>query len=240
MKSTSHTRMLCALAATLAVESVTISAQTTKPSVGPPGAASSPSPASAGLVNDWLREQARSFDPFDLGGQFRARFVDQTYFAVPGAGATAVDFRANTPESANDFLLLLSAVSAGPVAAEKASARSGRWRRCRSWSAPHRGRPRLWRAAQLRSGGAVSPLHVFPGWCIVAPITVFDYIGLFNAAMLTRSPTLIVEHQEFYNQNFQVPEGPPDHRVRRGTAKVLREQIERSGSRALKKWRLPK
>src|ERR1039457_3211618 len=106
MKSTSHTRMLCALAATLAVESVTISAQTTKPSVGPPGAASSPSPASAGLVNDWLREQTRSFDPFDLGGQFRARFVDQTYFAVPGAGPTAVEFRANTPASANDFLLL--------------------------------------------------------------------------------------------------------------------------------------
>src|ERR1035441_1684582 len=105
---------------------------------------------------------------------------------------------------------------------------------------PHRGPPRLWRAAQLRSGGAVSPLHVFPGWCIGAPITVFDYTGPFNAAMLTRSPTLIVEIQEFYNQNFQVPEGPPDHRVRRGTAKVLREQIEMSGSRALKKWRLPK
>src|ERR1039458_5621826 len=151
MKSTSHTRMLCALAATLAVESVTISAQTTKPSVGPPGAASSPSPASAGLVNDWLREQARYFDPFDLGGQFRARFVDQTYFAVPGAGATAVDFRANTPESANDFLLLLSAVSAGPVAAEKASARSGRWRRCRSWSAP----PSRAAAAMARSTASI-------------------------------------------------------------------------------------
>ena len=45
------------------------------------------------------------FDPFDLGGQFRARYVDQTYFAVPGAGPTAVDFRANTPVSENDFVL---------------------------------------------------------------------------------------------------------------------------------------
>ena len=68
----------------------------------------------------------------------------------------------------------------------------------------------------------VALFHLFPGWRIVAPTTAFDYIGLFNAAMLARSPTLIVEHQEFYNQKFQVPEGPPDHRVRLGTAKVLR------------------
>ena len=68
----------------------------------------------------------------------------------------------------------------------------------------------------------VALFHLFPGWRIVAPTTAFDYIGLFNAAMLARSPTLIVEHQEFYNQKFQVPEGPPDHRVRPGTAKVLR------------------
>jgi hypothetical protein len=73
-----------------------------------PQAATPPStpPTGAGLVNDWLREQTRLFGPFDLGGQFRARYVDQTYFAVPGTGPTAVDFRANTPYSANDFLLL--------------------------------------------------------------------------------------------------------------------------------------
>ena len=106
MKSTSHTRTLRTFVATVAAGSVTISAQTTTPSAVSPGAVPSPPPASAGLVNDWLREQTRFFGPFDLGGQFRARFVDQTYFAVPGAGPTAVDFRANTPESANDFLLL--------------------------------------------------------------------------------------------------------------------------------------
>ena len=86
----------------------------------------------------------------------------------------------------------------------------------------------------------VALFHLFPGWRIVAPTTPSDYTGLFNAAMLTRSPTLIVEHQELYNQKSQVPEGPPDHRVRLGTAKVLREQIESSWSRALKKWRLQK
>ena len=67
--------------------------------------ASLPQP-SAGLANDWLRQQDPFFDAFNLGGQFRPRFVDQTYFAVPGAGPTAVDFRSNTPVSENDFLLL--------------------------------------------------------------------------------------------------------------------------------------
>ena len=77
-----------------------LSAQTTKPSAASPGATTFTSAyASAGVVNDWLREQNHFFNPFDLGGQFRARFVDQTYFAVPGAGPTAVDFRANTPRA---------------------------------------------------------------------------------------------------------------------------------------------
>jgi 2-oxoisovalerate dehydrogenase E1 component len=68
----------------------------------------------------------------------------------------------------------------------------------------------------------VALFHLFPGWRIVAPTTAFDYIGLFNTAMLAKSPTLIVEHQEFYNQKFRVPDGPPDHRVRFGAAKVRR------------------
>jgi len=68
----------------------------------------------------------------------------------------------------------------------------------------------------------VALFHLFPGWRIVAPTTAFDYVGLFNTAMLNRSPTLIVEHQEFYNQKFAVPDGPPDYRVRPGVAKVRR------------------
>jgi hypothetical protein len=73
-----------------------------------------PSPqASAGVFNDWLREQNPLFSHFDLGAQFRVRFVDQTYFAVPGAGPTAVDFRANTPVSDNDFVLFRTRFWAG-------------------------------------------------------------------------------------------------------------------------------
>src|SRR5262249_8301972 len=65
-----------------------------------------PTATSAGLINDWLRKQSDFLSPFDLGAQFRARFVDQTYFAIPGGGPTAVDFRADTPHTDNDFLLL--------------------------------------------------------------------------------------------------------------------------------------
>ncbi len=78
-----------------------------------PAATATPRSASAGLANDWLREQDNGFNSFDLGGQFRIRYVDQTYFAVPGAGVTAVDFRANTPDSGNDLLLLRTRVHLG-------------------------------------------------------------------------------------------------------------------------------
>src|SRR5215472_3781352 len=92
---------------TLGVTTVVLNAQTPTPPT-----ATAPA-TTAGLANDWLRQQNTIFDNFDLGGQFRPRYVYQTYFAVPGAGPTAVDFRANTPENENDFLLLRTRVHAG-------------------------------------------------------------------------------------------------------------------------------
>ncbi len=97
----------------LALTSISLNAQTSAPNSAAASTATDAPAASAGLSNDWLRQQNSLFQNFDLGGQFRARFVDQTYFAVPGAGPTAVDFRANTPESDNDFLLLRTRVHAG-------------------------------------------------------------------------------------------------------------------------------
>ena len=95
----------------LALTGASATAQNSNPAVTSPPATSPP--PSAGLFNDWLRQQDPVFDSFDLGAQFRARYVYQTYFAVPGGGPTAVDFRANTPESQNDFLLLRTRVHAG-------------------------------------------------------------------------------------------------------------------------------
>jgi 2-oxoisovalerate dehydrogenase E1 component len=63
---------------------------------------------------------------------------------------------------------------------------------------------------------------LFPGWRIVAPTTAHDYIGLFNAAMRSGGPTLVVEHQGFYGRRGAVPEGPADHVVPIGSAAVRR------------------
>ena len=69
----------------------------------------------------------------------------------------------------------------------------------------------------------VALFALFPGWRILAPTTPFDYIGLFNAAMKLKSPTLIVEHHGYYGDKGAVPEGPPDHVVEIGKAAVRRE-----------------
>jgi hypothetical protein len=92
-----------------------ISLQAQSQATATPATAStaSPPPANAGVINDWLRDQDPLFNHFDLGVQFRVRYVDQAYFAVPGAGSTAVDFRANTPVSNNDFVLFRTRFFAG-------------------------------------------------------------------------------------------------------------------------------
>jgi 2-oxoisovalerate dehydrogenase E1 component len=69
----------------------------------------------------------------------------------------------------------------------------------------------------------VALFSMFPGWRIVVPTSSFDYIGLFNAAMKLKSPTLIVEHHGFYGETGKIPDGPPDHVVEIGKAAVRRE-----------------
>jgi hypothetical protein len=67
---------------------------------------------SAGLVNDWLREQWPAFQPWDLGGQIRARFEYHDNFAVPGLRPTAVDFREQGGTD-NGYLLLRETIHLG-------------------------------------------------------------------------------------------------------------------------------
>jgi 2-oxoisovalerate dehydrogenase E1 component len=64
---------------------------------------------------------------------------------------------------------------------------------------------------------------LFPGWRILAPSNPFDYIGLFNAAMLSETPTVIIEHHSLYATKGRIPTGAPDHVVRPCTAAVVRE-----------------
>jgi hypothetical protein len=63
-------------------------------------AADKPAP-SAGLVNDWLREQSPAFSQWDIGGQFRVRYeVKENAGYVPNR-----DFTRNLDNSNDDLLL---------------------------------------------------------------------------------------------------------------------------------------
>ena len=73
---------------------------------------STTAPSGAGLLNDWLREESSFFDPWDLGGAFRARLEHKEYFYTPGQ-AGQVDFRKTNGDSDNTYLLLRERVHAG-------------------------------------------------------------------------------------------------------------------------------
>ena len=63
---------------------------------------------------------------------------------------------------------------------------------------------------------------LFPGWRVVAPSTPFDYIGLFNSAMQSNGPVLVIEHHELYNTTGLIPDNP-DYFVKLGKAKIVNE-----------------
>lgn len=69
-----------------------------------------PGAPSAGLVNNWLREQSPAFALWDLGGQFRSRLEHKEFFAVPNKGN--VDFQ-KLGDPANTYLLLRERVHLG-------------------------------------------------------------------------------------------------------------------------------
>ncbi len=64
---------------------------------------------------------------------------------------------------------------------------------------------------------------LFPGWRIAAPSTPGDYIGLFNAAMLSRDPTLIVEDHRLAKMTGAVPRAGEDFVIPFQSARRVRE-----------------
>lgn len=64
---------------------------------------------------------------------------------------------------------------------------------------------------------------LFPGWRIVAPADSFEYIGLFNSAMRSRDPVLIIEHHSLYAKEFLVPAGDLDFCIPFGRGRVVAE-----------------
>ncbi len=64
---------------------------------------------------------------------------------------------------------------------------------------------------------------LFPGWRIVAPSDSFEYIGLFNSAMISNDPVLVIEHHSLYAKDFPVPAGNLDYCIPFGKARVVAE-----------------
>lgn len=64
---------------------------------------------------------------------------------------------------------------------------------------------------------------LFSGWRIVAPASAFDYVGLFNSAMQSNDPVLIIEHHALYSQKFPVPKDNMDYFIELGKARVMEE-----------------
>ncbi|NQT20984.1 MAG: hypothetical protein HQ592_14850, partial [Planctomycetes bacterium] len=62
---------------------------------------------------------------------------------------------------------------------------------------------------------------LFSGWRIVAPADAIDYVGLFNSAMCSLDPVLIIEHQALYDQEMPVPAGDLDYFIELRKARAV-------------------
>ncbi len=61
----------------------------------------------------------------------------------------------------------------------------------------------------------------YPGWRVVAPSNAFDYIGLFNSAVLCNDPVAIIECQSLYQKTSLVPIDDLDYCIPFGKAKIV-------------------
>lgn len=73
------------------------------------------------------------------------------------------------------------------------------------------------------SGDTAGQFAMYPGWRIVAPTTAFDYIGLFNSAMQSLDPVLVLEHHELDLLEGSVPTDDLDFLIPFGSASVPRQ-----------------
>lgn len=64
---------------------------------------------------------------------------------------------------------------------------------------------------------------MFRGWRIIAPSNPFDYIGLFNTAVLCNDPVLVLEHHSLYKSKGTIPKDNMDYYIEFGKASVFRE-----------------
>ena len=63
---------------------------------------------------------------------------------------------------------------------------------------------------------------LWPGWRVICPTTPFDYIGLFNSAVICDDPVVIVECQTLYQTIGLVPVDDLDYCIPFGKARIVR------------------
>jgi 2-oxoisovalerate dehydrogenase E1 component len=72
------------------------------------------------------------------------------------------------------------------------------------------------------SGDPAGLFALFPGWRIVAPSTATEYIGLFNAAMLSRDPVLVIEDHRLTKLASPLPPAGIDFVIAIGIGRTVR------------------
>ena len=63
---------------------------------------------------------------------------------------------------------------------------------------------------------------LWPGWRVIVPTTPFDYIGLFNSAVLCDDPVVVVETQTLFQSEGPVPADDLDYCIPFGKARIVR------------------
>jgi 2-oxoisovalerate dehydrogenase E1 component len=84
---------------------------------------------------------------------------------------------------------------------------------------------------QISRGRGYGPQHscdpaalfsLFPGWRITAPSTAAEYVGLFNAAMLSRDPVLVIEDHRLMKTTALLPKAGADYVIPLGKARLVK------------------
>ncbi len=84
---------------------------------------------------------------------------------------------------------------------------------------------------QISRGRGYGPQHStdpaalfasFPGWRVVSPTTAADYVGCFNAAMLSRDPVLVIDDHRLARTTGVLPAAGFDHVTPIGKGRLVR------------------
>ena len=192
----------------------------------------------AAVTGRWLEKDSRTI----ILGEEIANFGGGAYGATKGLPARFPDRVLNTPISEAGFTGLgLGAAMSGMrsiieimfpdfslVAADQIFNQIGKARHMygNTTDIPPVLRTRI--AVGCGYGGqhSMDPVGLyalFSGWRIIAPSNAFDYIGLFNTAMQSNDPVLIIEHHFLYPLKFKVPENELDYFIPFNKARIVTE-----------------